>query len=489
MFQEQIKMAFCHNLLISNVPDIIGLKAFSENEAIQKARNLELQSFGLFDAASPNFVTYYPEVKAEDLAPKESDFVYPVFRSLSEVIVHKNWNPIDFSMNGVLKKSMPLLKGQTVYPNHEALVGNEVGAILEVAWENSYTTSNGIVVPAGINSKLKIDGKSNPKIARGVMMDPPSIHSTSVTVNFLWDKSHDLSQDDFFRKLGTMEKGTLVRKIASKINKYQELSFVPHGADAFAQKIGKDGKIVNPIHANATYNLSETQLKEKKESRIFAFDFKVDLVENEDTILLSSNDNENSFQQNNENMNPQLMIFVASLAAAIGYDLKGTETDKLTDDQIKDFTTAFTAYKTTNEALSAENTRLKGIETKYTESQQALAEAVANKTKVDNITSELRAKVEAAYLKSCDNRPVESISNMIKTADYSALQALSLQYDGLNEEKYPLSCGECGSHKINRASSASNGDDGNGENKTAEQKMAEIIKGKQSTIELYSDKK
>ena len=89
----------------------------------------------------------------------------------------------------VLKKSMQMLIGQTINIDHEIAVGNAIGAVSEVFWQPAYKTKSGIEVPAGINAVLKIDGKSNPRIARGVMMDPPSIHSNSVTVRFKWEPS------------------------------------------------------------------------------------------------------------------------------------------------------------------------------------------------------------------------------------------------------------------------------------------------------------
>jgi hypothetical protein len=117
-----------------------------------------------------------------------------------------------------------------------------MGAVKDVMWEESYKTPGGIVIPSGINARMKLDGKSHPRVARAIMMDPPSIHSTSVTVQFLWEMSHNLSQEEFFKKLGTFDKdGKQINRVASLVKRYHELSLVGHGADPYAQKITQSG--------------------------------------------------------------------------------------------------------------------------------------------------------------------------------------------------------------------------------------------------------
>ena len=115
---------------------------------------IEIEKFGLFDVAAPDFNKFYPDVKAADLEPQDEDFSYPVFRALSKINVNK-FGPIDFGKGNILKDSLSLIIGQTIYPNHESMVGNEVGAVLDAVWQNG-TTQNGIKVPAGINVKLKL---------------------------------------------------------------------------------------------------------------------------------------------------------------------------------------------------------------------------------------------------------------------------------------------------------------------------------------------
>ena len=69
-----------------------------------------------------------------------------------------------------------MLVGQTVNCDHSTDVANAIGSVKQTFWQESFK-QDGIVIPAGINGVLKIDAKANPRLARGILMDPPSIHS------------------------------------------------------------------------------------------------------------------------------------------------------------------------------------------------------------------------------------------------------------------------------------------------------------------------
>ena len=245
------------SLIIGNTPENLTAEQIQVALAGHATAVQTKASLGLFNTGAPNYNTYYPDIDVADVKDvKESDFIYPVFRALTKTIVSK-FMPIDFSEGNVLKDSLALLEGQALFPNHEQVVGQELGAVLETVWQEA-TSKNGIKIPAGINAKMKLDVKTNPKIARGILMDPPSIHSTSVTVTYKWEKSHtELSDTEFWQKLGSYDaNGELVRAIVREIRQYGELSLVPHGADRFAQKIGADGKIINPEYAQARKQFS-----------------------------------------------------------------------------------------------------------------------------------------------------------------------------------------------------------------------------------------
>lgn len=465
-FLDTIKLSFGNNLLLGNTPaGKISLEQIG-NRYKKVPEALEVEAFGLFDSNTNNFNTYYPDVTAEDLAPKDSDFITPTFRALSEVIVHKEWNPVDFSLNSVLRKSMPLLRGQTVNADHETAIGNSLGAISEVAWEESYKAKGGVIIPAGINSILKIDGKSNPKIARAILMDPPAIHSTSVTVKFLWEKSHpELSQDDFYSKIGSKaEDGKLIRRVATMVKAYHEISLVSHGADPYAQLV-KDGGIVNPKYANVTYNSAKEIPGELKSlAKHYYFNFKSDVIENSIPEEIIYNGDDNPSQQT-QTMKKELLLVLSALASIQGITFANpnepTETE-LTDaeSKLKEFLTANENTAKLLATQTEEVTRLKLVETAHTE---LLAKGTGKETQefVNARTEELRTVSLANYNK-LNPTPDAKITEMLSKADYNTLEALNLGYTTQLEEKYPMSCGKCGSTEVSRASAkiGEGGEDG-----------------------------
>lgn len=479
-FQETIKLVFGHNIVSSHLPTAIPTRALSEIQLAETVQRKEIGKFGLFDVASPNFSSYYPEVTEDDLSPKDGEFIMPTYRALSEVIVHRSWNPVDFSKKNVLKNSASLLVGQTIYPNHEAVVGNELGSVVDVAWEEEYT-ANGIKIPAGINARMKIDGKSNPKIARGILMDPPSIHSTSATVRFLWERSHEsLSEEEFWRKLGTFDKdGVLIRKMATKVINYPELSLVSHGADPFAQKIGNNGKIINPIYAETANNSAEA-IKNKKESNIFFFDFKTDLISNSDegTTPESINNNLNT----DSNMKEVILLLATQLglqAADLPEEEAGIQT-ALTA-KLKELQDAAKADNEAVTNLQAEVDRLKPLEQELTALKESSKDLTGLASFKEAQTTAARTRVEAIYnkLHGAEGGTTEA-RELIKNGDYIALAALEKEYAIQLDAKFPASCTKCGSTEVSRASAKVNNPTPPAAPKTQAQAIDKILESKNS---------
>ena len=181
VFIDTIRLSSEGNLIVGNKPGIVSLSDVSK--LIGAESQADIQSFGLFERSTPNYATYYPEASAEDLNPKESEFIEPVFRALSAVTILSSYDAVNFAFDPeILNRSKSLLLGQSVMIDHETALGNIIGAVSEVSWQESYKTRGATKpIPAGINSVLKIDGKANPRIARAIMMDPPGIHSTTVS--------------------------------------------------------------------------------------------------------------------------------------------------------------------------------------------------------------------------------------------------------------------------------------------------------------------
>ena len=382
MIEEILTLTGSKALIRSNLPSKLGFDAV---ERIQKEETKEtIGKFGLFDSSSPNYLTYYPDVTAEDLAPQDSEFIYPVFRLLSEVVIAPHQMAIDFTKNNALKNSMPLLLGQSVYVDHEMMTGNVMGVIKEVFWQEAYTTADGIKVPAGINAVLKLDGKSNPKIARGIMMDPPSIHSSSVTVKFRWEKSHPkMADNEFMNQLGTFAKdGNLVSKVVCQIMMYFENSIVPHGADPFAKKL-QNGQIVLAKQARQMYDMSfSANLTGKSEffAKPGAYLTKTASTINQATFCFSDlvtelqNDNTNHNNLNTEDMKFEELIqslglselnladeaaFIAHVSQKLGEVVTlGTQVSEKTA-EIGTLKATITTHEATISTLTAENTELK----------------------------------------------------------------------------------------------------------------------------------
>jgi hypothetical protein len=436
MWFDEIQLRFGHNLRVGNAPDFEDAPANLAN--VVNAKPTDIASFGLF--SSSDFHKFHPDATAENVKPKEGDYVSPIYRALSEVIVHKSWNPIDFSENNALKKGMGLLKGQSVKGDHEMGIGTTIGAVDQTFWEESYKIGND-VIPAGINARLKIDSKVNPSIARLVMMDPPGIHSTSVTVGFTWEKSHaSLTDDEFWGKLGTYDKdGKLIRRIVSSVKSFKEISLVDHGADPFAKKIGKDGKIVLPDVASKTY-VSNSEAK--KEQKHFFFDFKPseeDETSNSEnnTIPTDSNDIQTS---NSENMKEALV----ALAALIAFEGLNTEDPA----SIAALQEAFKKYKGEKEKAETDLAALQNAKPDTT----VLTALQSFKEKT---LSDARAKATATLQKLHDNKAPEALVNAIASLEsVEGINALNDSYEQALNQKYPLSCKKCGSSEVHRGSAA-----------------------------------
>ncbi|MEO8650507.1 MAG: hypothetical protein ABI539_15195, partial [Acidobacteriota bacterium] len=190
---------------------------------------------------------------AADVLPRPEDYISVRFRALSKSIVPGHW--IDWSKGDVLKQSAPKLLSQTVYPNHDFLdINNWLGSVSAVAWDEEGTQADGV---AGINAEYKIDALMNPRIARGLLMKPPAIHSTSMTVLFKFEYSHpEIAAENryrFYDLLGEEVEGEIVRFVVTEILEYWEASLVFQGADRLAKKQTDDEEEFADMSAKSDY--------------------------------------------------------------------------------------------------------------------------------------------------------------------------------------------------------------------------------------------
>lgn len=440
-----------HSLVTNKLPKPAGLGIYVDIP--EASKQLDISKFGLFDSCSPDFNTYYPDVTAEDLKPKDEEFVYPVFRALSAIIINK-YGPIDFGKNNVLKKSLALLVGQAMLTNHDQLVGAEVGVVIESAWEKEkkYDT---YTIPAGINIKMKLDGKSNPKLVRSVMMDPPSVHSISVTVAFKWDQSHpDMGVDEFYNKLGTFDAdGNMIKRVVTEIVRYDEVSFVTHGADPFAQKI-VDGTIVNPEYAKKVYQFSAENKERITHSIDWKnFDFSQSSLSADGTIPAESLITNNN--QNQKNMKPELLAF---LIAQFGLAAGSTE-----EQVIAKLNSDLPTIIAGNSGSVTLKTELDGLKLKYPEGSVILsAEDKTKLAKYDEMDGYMVKVMKATQAETLRlyhlsvggaDKGDAAITTMISAASFDTLTALAKQYSALAEKSFTAECLDCHSHNIKRSSS------------------------------------
>ena len=411
-------------------------------------------SFGIKDD-SMNFGLFQGKY-AEDEGEDAEGYIEPTYRLLSEAIVAKKYNPTDFSKKDVLKNSMPLLIGQTVYTDHDTSTDNQVGAIKEVYWQEAYK-SDGITIPAGVNGKFRIDAKSNPKLARGIQSTPPSIHSNSVSVTFSWEPSHKFDNLwDFYDKLGTFDdKGELVRRIVTGILSYSESSLVSHGADPFAQKILKSGKINNIPHAAANYYGAMKNAEDYNEvakRSIYFGDFKsLDTMENgslsyeklHNTGNTNNKGEDNSTKQNNMNKDKKKTDGTAEEAHIDLSSLFG-------EGMLSHEDNAELTLELAKESILA----LIGEKAKLTEANLVLKEkeVIADKyiDSVRSLTLENFKKVSGGEEKADKN-----LMNLIQTSNINVLESLGLSYQTQMEEKFKLRCSKCNSTDVSRSASLS----------------------------------
>lgn len=441
--------------------------------------NNDLANFGLFNLAPDESIAEYASLAASLGDEEGQEFIRPIYRGLSETIVRRSFDPIDFSQPGVLKASMPLIVGQTVYTNHFAYVGNEVGSVENAMWENSYEV-NGIRIPAGFNLQMKIDAKSHPKLARGILMDPPSVHSNSVTVNFAWEQSHPkMDYHEFRNKVGSIgADGKLIRRIATEINAYFETSFVSHGADPYAQKVGKDGKIVNPGLAQRRDSFSE-ELSPSSNFHFFSFKEKESFSVTDTTPLseeptIPNNDNNKQDNKNKVIMNKKLALALALLAGYTFADNDASLSDEQFEQDVDTKGLMEALEKADLAALAANAARTSELETQLsalTEEKTGLEGQVAQLTQdaaeIPAYKAQILNETLGFHTTVNNGTPDEAIKKTLEGADLKTLQAFHATFKGQMENAFPTCCQDCGSDNVARNSaSGEEGEQGKQKNKT-----------------------
>lgn len=459
--EDIICLASGHSMIMGNMPGKLNLAQVSDKIAKDIAGgHVDNQKFGLFDSSQPNYTTYYPDVTAEDLNPTDDEFVKPVFRMLSMTTVHAQWNPISFAKKGVLKDAMNMLIGQTVNVDHETAIGNAIGSVESVEWQNGYTTSDGVKVPGGINAVLKIDAKSNPRLARGIMMTPPSIHSNSVTIRFEWEQSHlKMDSDVFWSKLGQLdEDGKRIQRVANKVISFSETSLVAHGADPFAKKL-ENGKIVLAKHAEDSSSLSAVQI-ERQGDRHAEFNYQnIDTVSNsvEPTIPNKPNKKESLNKQDMKEL-------LEKLAAQSGFKFEGEIDKEALMAHLESQSTSITELTEQNTTANTSLTEAQESNATLTATNEELTANVELLTPLSEIgtkhTDGVRLEAKRLYGVLKGDKASEAILSQIDSATNEAAEAMLSEYTNEIESLHEASCSDCGSKNVTKASNKAGASDG-----------------------------
>lgn len=282
-------------------------------EAVQRA----LDGFSWF-GSSADTSKYFDSVTGKNIVPKPEDFIRVPFRLISAAIVGAGtWKATDFSDAVILKDSLGKLNQKPIFFDHEQDIMNWVGIVTEPSWSEE-RVQDGMRIPAGIDGILAIDAKTNPKLARGVLLG--AVMSNSVTVIFDWTKSHpELDDDEFYDKIGAVVNGRMVCRKVTKIYDFYETSLCWLGADPYAKMYDEKGNL-KQIDKTAVFtdepdSIQTAYKKEGKFSAVFVYDKKVFMS------LSEQFSNKNNVKEMNQEM-LQFICGLLGLAADTKLDLK-----------------------------------------------------------------------------------------------------------------------------------------------------------------------
>ena len=393
---------------------------------------------GIKSATNPKFT---PGGEAEKLIPKESDFISFPFRALSATTVAAyTYRATEFP-EAVLRESVSLLNGQTAFQNHWADTSGSIGMSEESSW-GERTTQNGVVIPAGINTNIKVDTTINKQIARKMLTG--EICCVSVKVKFEWRPSHQFSKEwEFHEQLGEMQPdGTMCRRIATKILQYQEISVVNVGADPYAGMIDGEG-MLRKIDNTQVYNVegfsaTETE-KPTAENQVGQNICVVGLTK--ETLLLTKKqkpdpEDKGEGEEKTKAMTAELIAKYEGEKNALVEKLKAGEESLAT--KIVEISQLSAKLTTATEELAKKTAELEA------------AKISAEKWEL-HLTEKKTAVVD--LYKKASESPSEAIISLIEKSNETELVALEKEYVKKAEQLFSFKCKKCESTEYSLQSS------------------------------------
>jgi hypothetical protein len=334
------------------------------------------------------------------------------------------------------------------------IVGNEVGVIFEVVWQNAYSDKEHGNIPAGLNARLKIDSKTNPRLVRNMRMDPPAVHSMSVGVTFDWEKSHPkMDESEFWRALGTYGKdGKLVRRVVSEIQAYHELSLVPHGADPYAQIITDRG-LNNPKYAARNHKYPKKVVEETHGYQFSLTDFKKmghyhDYRRPGEAIRKQTIHKLNNLNNDND---MTLEEFLNSLA---NVEALGLTEEELTVEVALEAIEKAVKSTTENAEVGMLTSQLDAANKELATVKQELTNLQPRATELDAVIQTTKDEAIRLYkLSKGEDTSTEMLELISRVKDYPSALVFVNQFKKDTENKFSAKCSNCGSTNVTRASS------------------------------------
>jgi len=388
------------------------------------------------------------------LVPKPEDFYLFPFRLISATTVGAgSWKATDFSDENVLKKAVSLMSGKPAYKNHDLRIGSDIGTIGQC----QFVPKKGDI-PAGIDGPYVIDSVINPDLCRKMLSPVSPIQSSSVTVIFDWEASHEFeNENDFYWHLGEMIDGTMVRRIVTQIHDFVESSLVYLGADPYAKMKDKNGNYINidrsSILSNSKFDDDKTKDIYSEEKKYFVINsfVKENLLDLRKEFMGKENfPNENNPQKIDDMLKKELAQFLGCTEEEVTLDklktlsfLPATELETIKK-KAGDLEAVVVEKETDIQTLNQELTSVK------TERESLKAIGEVGTTYI----SKLREEAKSSYSKTVMGKVDEVIILEIeKSSDVASLEAKIKLFNGKLIQDFACSCDSCGSNKISFRSS------------------------------------
>lgn len=334
------------------------------------------------------------------------DWVKFEFRALSATYLGKEGYFLDFSKEGVLKKSIPLMIAKEsggarrnvlkfTTATHSRSTRDIIGYIAAARWAKATAQFSA----PGINVDVLINKKLGAQEILQLSSNPPLVESVSLALDAKYEKSHpDLETWEFYSMLGREVDGEIVRLIATEILNYYHLSLVDEGADNEADAV------MGSEFSNIFSQGDETPL-----TRFAGLSPQGDIT----------------IETNGGNAMELTKEILAALGKILSLDIKAPE----------DLQRGVAELQSKNETLSKQVEEQDG-ELKKWDSRLG--------KKRESVTT-LIAKVDPELAKT--------LSSAVNTMEWDDLLGMESQYQARLEAKFPPKCQACGSSNVLRRSS------------------------------------